>query len=166
MMGKASADAAEDFPLSIKRESSTIHRMTHVFENWDWTTVVMRYSIIISDSRRRRYVLNKEEQAIMERAKGQIQQATFSKLVTFSNNLNMSPLHQQPLASPMVHIARLLCSNVKITCVSGHLGSVMVMMTVVMVLTKSFTCAVRGRPRAGMGVVSSGKISTLFPWSM
>lgn len=66
----------------------------------------------------------------------------------------------------MVHIARLLCSNVKIMFVSGHLGNVMVIMTVEMVLTKNFTCAVRGRERAGMGVVLSGKISEFLMWSM
>lgn len=78
----------------------------------------------------------------------------------------MFSLHQQPLASPMVHIAQLLCSNVKITFVSGHLGNVMVTMTVATVLMKNFTCAVRGRQRAGMGVVSSGEISTFLVWSM
>ena len=59
-------------PLPKKRKSSTIHGMTDVFENWDWTTVVKKYFIIISDSVRQQYILNKEGQARMERANGQI----------------------------------------------------------------------------------------------
>lgn len=66
----------------------------------------------------------------------------------------------------MVRIARRLCSNVKITCASRHLGNVMAMTTVAMVLMRNFTCAVRGRWRAGLGVVSSGKIPMLFPWGV
>lgn len=40
MMGKTSADTAEELHLPIKRKSSAIHRMTHVIENWAWTIVL------------------------------------------------------------------------------------------------------------------------------
>lgn len=53
--------------------------------------------------------------------------------------------HQQPLAFPMVHTARLLNLNVKIMSVSSYLGNVMGTTTVVMVLMKNFICAVSGR---------------------
>lgn len=88
--------------------------------------------------------MNKEEQAIMARAKGEIA-GSFPKVVNLYNNLNMSSPPWQLHAFLMVHTARLLCSNAKTMFVSHRIGNVMAMTTVAMVQMKNFTCAVRGR---------------------